>query len=177
MQSICPSPLFRVRLRQPRTQPPLKSNGERPVDLEEPPSDPDTGRTSSAPLVRQWGAHVFGGVMDEYTRQKKWRLANPDKMKAAVKKSRLKRLANMTPEERTEYNRKRKYRTIKPSLPRPNKCEVCFSDGRICLDHDHKTLKFRGWLCEPCNTALGRVRDNPETLRKLAEYLEQRKPS
>lgn len=52
-------------------------------------------------------------------------------------------------------------------------CEVCGSSKRICLDHDHKTGKLRGFLCNNCNHALGNVGDCPETLRGLAEYLER----
>lgn len=52
-------------------------------------------------------------------------------------------------------------------------CEICGDGGKLCLDHDHTTGRFRGWLCSWCNSALGHARDNPDTLRKLAEYLER----
>ena len=63
------------------------------------------------------------------------------------------------------------------SPPKPDKCQVCGNLGSdtkkgLHLDHDHKTGKFRGWLCNGCNTSLGHCRDNPEILRKLARYLE-----
>lgn len=56
------------------------------------------------------------------------------------------------------------------------KCSICNrqeKDGRrkLCLDHDHKTGKFRGWLCENCNRALGQFEDNPNILRKAADYV------
>lgn len=41
------------------------------------------------------------------------------------------------------------------------------------IDHDHKTGFVRGLICGPCNLALGGARDNPETLRRLADYLDQ----
>jgi hypothetical protein len=31
----------------------------------------------------------------------------------------------------------------------------------------------RGVLCGPCNLALGHVKDDPERLRRMAEYLER----
>ncbi len=54
---------------------------------------------------------------------------------------------------------------------KPMRCEVCGSLGRICFDHDHKTGQFRGWICVGCNSALGYVKDNPELLILLADYL------
>ena len=42
-----------------------------------------------------------------------------------------------------------------------------------CADHDHKTGKFRGVLCQNCNNALGRVGDSTETLLRLVEYLKK----
>ena len=57
--------------------------------------------------------------------------------------------------------------------PRPKLCEVCGLEGTICFDHCHVTEKFRGWICNKCNTALGMVNDNPEVLRALAAYLEK----
>jgi hypothetical protein len=63
--------------------------------------------------------------------------------------------------------------------PRPEICEVCKQKGKgrngITLDHDHKTGKFRGWLCSNCNTALGLTYDNPQILQALIKYLNQEK--
>ena len=42
----------------------------------------------------------------------------------------------------------------------------------LCVDHNHITNKVRGLLCDPCNKALGFIRDNPKVAIKMAEYLE-----
>ena len=42
------------------------------------------------------------------------------------------------------------------------------------VDHDHLTNAVRGILCGTCNWALGNTRDNPDTLIRLANYLESR---
>ena len=43
----------------------------------------------------------------------------------------------------------------------------------LCVDHCHTTDKPRGLLCKPCNLALGNADDNPDTLRRLAQYAEE----
>lgn len=59
------------------------------------------------------------------------------------------------------------------SIPRPDECEVCGRDGPICYDHCHAGGHFRGWLCNRCNVVLGHIGDDPDLLRKLADYLER----
>lgn len=51
-----------------------------------------------------------------------------------------------------------------------NRCAICldeFSLDRLPeVDHDHKTGKIRGVLCNRCNVTLGMCQDDPEYLRK-----------
>lgn len=42
------------------------------------------------------------------------------------------------------------------------------------VDHDHTTGKIRGLLCVGCNTSLGRLGDNEESILKVLEYLKGR---
>jgi Recombination endonuclease VII len=54
------------------------------------------------------------------------------------------------------------------------KCDICGVSGGDVIwhtDHDHLTKKFRGVLCKFCNHLLGFAKDNPEILRRAAEYL------
>ena len=54
---------------------------------------------------------------------------------------------------------------------KPENCEICNRVGRICYDHDHITGKFRGWICLRCNAALGMIKDSPEILIEMINYL------
>jgi hypothetical protein len=56
---------------------------------------------------------------------------------------------------------------------KPITCELCGRDGRICFDHCHKTGKFRGWICLKCNSALGMIDDNLQTLELMILYLKK----
>lgn len=58
-----------------------------------------------------------------------------------------------------------------------HKCAACkreqATEGRrFALDHNHETKKVRGILCQPCNTSLGLLKTNKDTLRALITYLE-----
>lgn len=60
------------------------------------------------------------------------------------------------------------------------KTDVCDCCGNIhhkslVLDHDHDTLAFRGWICEPCNHGIGKLGDNIEGLEKALAYLRKTK--
>ena len=51
-------------------------------------------------------------------------------------------------------------------------CEVCGSTKTV-LDHCHDSSLIRGILCNPCNQALGMLKDNPVLIRKLADYMDK----
>lgn len=69
--------------------------------------------------------------------------------------------------------------------PRDHRCDICKASeeeaiGRggskakaFCIDHDHKTGKFRGYLCHDCNRALGQFGDSIEVLQNAIKYLEK----
>lgn len=57
-----------------------------------------------------------------------------------------------------------------------SKCAICGGgEGEVLyVDHDHKTGKVRGLLCHRCNTALGRMKDNPSLLEKAIFYIKRK---
>ena len=53
-------------------------------------------------------------------------------------------------------------------------CPLCLDvvDGSYArLDHSHETGDVRGWLCDNCNTALGKFKDDPEVLKRAIDWL------
>jgi hypothetical protein len=53
-------------------------------------------------------------------------------------------------------------------------CAICGSKigGKTArLDHCHKTMKIRGFLCDLCNSGLGMFKDRVDLLKKAIEYL------
>ncbi|MFE2230232.1 endonuclease VII domain-containing protein [Streptomyces kronopolitis] len=51
-------------------------------------------------------------------------------------------------------------------------CPICLEPGPKHVDHDHDTGKVRGVLCFNCNSALGKLRDDPDAMRRAIAYLE-----
>lgn len=51
-------------------------------------------------------------------------------------------------------------------------CKICncFLDNPQ-IDHNHTTGKIRGLLCRNCNTSLGLLNENVDTLRSMIDYL------
>ncbi len=45
--------------------------------------------------------------------------------------------------------------------------------ANLVRDHNHETGEGREWICDSCNTGLGRFKDNPKFLEKVIEYLRQ----
>ena len=58
-------------------------------------------------------------------------------------------------------------------------CEVCGAESgdknweKLCYDHDHTNMKFRGVLCSKCNRAIGQLGDTKESIKKVLNYLER----
>jgi len=51
-------------------------------------------------------------------------------------------------------------------------CAICGKiTEELCIDHNHTTNELRGLLCRNHNVGLSWFDDNPEFLRKAADYL------
>lgn len=93
-------------------------------------------------------------------RNRSWRKRNPDKVKTQF----LKDLYGITLKE---YNQ----RIIKQN----GKCLICHKKSKLHIDHNHKTNKIRGLLCERCNPGLGFFNDDVNILKSAINYLTEEK--
>lgn len=106
--------------------------------------------------------------------QRKWREANPEKVKA---------YSDNRFDKRREYNLLKKYNLTIDQYnqmfqDQGRACAICKSPtanaGRYGwhVDHCHETETVRGILCHGCNIGIGNLRHRPDVLRAAAEYLE-----
>lgn len=51
-------------------------------------------------------------------------------------------------------------------------CSICPSAESEHVDHGHRTGAVRAVLCFNCNSALGKLRDRPDTVRRAVRYVE-----
>ena len=58
-------------------------------------------------------------------------------------------------------------------------CPICEKrsivgiNAKVVPDHDHRTGKGREWICESCNTGLGRFKDDITFVEKVIKYLKR----
>jgi hypothetical protein len=132
-----------------------------------------------------------------YARAKQWRKDNPEKYLEQGRQYAAKRRARdpeLVREQQQRFNRENPERVLvyRERIKRakfkrvwgididdiPDHCEVCGEEpvgkARMCVDHDHDTGAFRGYLCALCNSALGMAKDDPAILRALAAYVDAR---
>ena len=75
--------------------------------------------------------------------------------------------------ERAKLRRRIGHGIPQPTRPEPDLCECCAQkpDKRaLCIDHDHKTGAFRGWLCYKCNTGIGLLGDTMTGIELARRY-------
>ncbi|MDR0792642.1 MAG: endonuclease VII domain-containing protein [Chitinophagaceae bacterium] len=70
---------------------------------------------------------------------------------------------------------KKRMNEIKPEkffiCPICKKSSIPYVTANLVIDHDHETGNARDWICDSCNTGLGRFKDNIELMEKAINYL------
>ena len=59
------------------------------------------------------------------------------------------------------------------SCPVCEKRSIVAVTANIVADHDHDTGMAREWICDSCNTGLGRFKDDITILEVAIEYLKR----
>lgn len=104
-----------------------------------------------------------------YERCQKWRAANPEKWRVA------KNAAQRAYAYRSKYGLKNGEYKEMLELQK-GLCLICrtkcATGNRLCVDHDHRTGKVRGLLCQACNTGIGKLQDDRLIVLRAADYLD-----
>lgn len=55
-------------------------------------------------------------------------------------------------------------------------CKICKTHQselkkKLHVDHNHKTKEVRGLLCQPCNHAIGLLKEDPKIMASALEYV------
>lgn len=53
-------------------------------------------------------------------------------------------------------------------------CQKSFTrefNGDVVLDHSHKTGEIRGWICNSCNTSIGKFNEDVNVLERAIKWL------
>ena len=58
------------------------------------------------------------------------------------------------------------------TCPICQKTSIPFVTANLVIDHDHNTGNARDWICDSCNTGLGRFKDNVKLLEAVIKYLQ-----
>jgi hypothetical protein len=109
---------------------------------------------------------------------KEYYMKNPERVAETLKKSRFRRAlyrSQLKAVQRSHLACNATEEQISSLFT--GKCFVCGvseSDCRVslCMDHNHATGEFRGWICEDCNIAAGKIKDNPMIAQQLSNYLQ-----
>jgi hypothetical protein len=104
-------------------------------------------------------------VDPEYFRRRTraWQKANPERYAKSMLDSSRRTKYGLEPEQVAHM-----------MLKQSGRCATCLKpfEKTPSVDHCHDTGTVRGLLCDPCNRSLGFAKDDPEVLRRMADYVE-----
>lgn len=78
---------------------------------------------------------------------------------------------NMSPKTKDEWRKKKPHYV-------PFICPICLKRTiagvtcKVVLDHNHHNGEARGWVCDSCNTGIGRFKDDVELMKRAIKFIE-----
>lgn len=76
-----------------------------------------------------------------------------------------------------KLSERKRMEAIKPEIffvcPICKKASIPDITANIVIDHNHTTGNANDWICDSCNTGLGRFQDNIELLQEIIQYLKK----
>lgn len=74
---------------------------------------------------------------------------------------------------------KKRMESVRPEIfficPLCQKASIPGVTAKLVIDHNHETGNARAWICDSCNTGLGRFKDNIDLLKVSIKYLKKYK--
>lgn len=108
-------------------------------------------------------AYALANKKQVESKQKEWRNNNPRN----VKSINLKRRYGITIDQYESMLEKQNSCCAICKSISPNRLDIDY----FLVDHDHKTGKIRGLLCDPCNKGLANFKDSQINLTRAIEYI------
>lgn len=119
-----------------------------------------------------------------YTGKKKNHLRSQCKVCWNSHQKKLRKLRHEDPIKRQQYlDNKRERKMWKygmgqaefelMSADQDDRCAICRAKAKLHVDHDHNTGKVRALLCSPCNTSLGLMKENPQAITRMIDYIKE----
>lgn len=137
----------------------------------------------SATVGSEWTAHNLGAGNDRVKQCSKCLQFKPATFEYFYKRPKTKDgLMHQCKACKDEKNKLNKFKKLGLTedeyeqwyIEQGKTCAICHGtwNQTLHIDHDHKTGQIRGLLCSECNNGIGKLKDNPNLLRKAIAYLE-----
>lgn len=107
-----------------------------------------------------WKAKYHANAEAHSLRMKKWYEANRASVIKRTRANKVLKIYGLTPAAHAAF-----------LAAHDHRCGICFSGKKLVIDHDHRTGRVRGLLCDDCNVGLGRFRDDFGLVASAISYL------
>ena len=78
---------------------------------------------------------------------------------------------NMSSKTKMEWLKKKPHQ-VPFTCPICEKRTIAGVTSKIVLDHNHRNGEARGWVCDSCNTGIGRFKDDVGLIRRAIKFIE-----